>query len=85
MVFSRHALDAMTRRGATCEEVERAIRRAEQIPANKGRMAFRKDFSHQTIWKDRYYEHKQVMPLVAEKADRLVVVTVCTFFFGGGG
>jgi len=48
-------------------------------------MAFRKNFLHQALWKGRYYENKQVMPFVAEEADRLIVVTVYTFFFGGEG
>jgi len=85
IVFCEHALDAMIDRGATCEEVEQAIRRGEQIPAKKGRIAVRKNFLHQRLWKGRYYENKQVMPIVAEEPDRLVVGTVYTFFFGGEG
>jgi len=30
IVFSQHALDAMADRGATCEEVEQAIRQGER-------------------------------------------------------
>jgi len=85
IISSRHALGAMIDRGATCEEAEEAIRQGEQIPVKKGRIAFRKNFPHQAPWEGRYYENKQVMPVVAEEADCLVVVTVYTFFFGGEG
>ena len=30
-----------------------------------------------------YYELKQVMPVIADEADRLVVITVYVFYFGG--
>ena len=33
------------------------------------------------IWGDKYYRIKQVAPVVAEEDDRIVVVTVYTFFF----
>ena len=35
------------------------------------------------IWKGRYYEVKQVTPIVVEDEDRIVVVTVYVFYFGG--
>ena len=84
IVFSRHALDQVPARGATPEEVEAAIRSGEQVPAKAGRRAYRKNFPFQKHWKGRYYETKQVMPSVVEEAERLVVVTVYVFYFGGG-
>jgi hypothetical protein len=52
-------------------------------PAKKGRLAFRKNFSYTGAWKGKYYQIKQVMPIVAEEADEFVVVTVYVYFFGG--
>ncbi len=81
--FSKHALGNMADRGASTEEVGQAIRTGEQAPAKKGRLSFRKNFSYNAEWKGKYYQAKQVVPIVAEKADELVVVTVYVFFIGG--
>ena len=81
--FSQHALENLFDRGASKEEAEQAIRTGEQLPAQKGRTAFRKNFSHNAMWKGKYYQAKQVMPIVVEEPDRFVVVTVYVFFIGG--
>lgn len=83
IAFSSHALDQMPVRGATVEEGEEAIRSGEQVPAKEGRQAYRKNFPFRGLWKGRYYETKQVMPIVVEEPERLVVVTVYVFYFGG--
>jgi hypothetical protein len=81
--FSRHALDNIIDRGASREEAEQAIRTGERLPAKKGRIAFRKNFSHNGMWKGKFYQAKQVMPIVVDEPDRFVVVTVYVFFIGG--
>ncbi|MEW6481502.1 MAG: DUF4258 domain-containing protein [bacterium] len=83
--FSQHSLDNMVDRGATREEVELAIMNGESFPAKKGRIAFRKNFSYNDMWKGRFYNVKQVMPIVVEEPNRLMVVTVYVFFIGGMG
>lgn len=81
--FSQHALDNMGDRGASKEDIELAIRTGECFPAKKGRLCFRKNFSYNAMWKGKFYQVKQVMPIVAEEPERLVVVTVYVFFIGG--
>lgn len=81
--FSQHALDNMADRGASKEEVELSIRTGECLPAKKGRLSFRKNFSYNDTWKGKFYQAKQVMPIVVEEPDRFVVVTVFVFFIGG--
>ncbi|MGB9613196.1 MAG: DUF4258 domain-containing protein [Candidatus Margulisiibacteriota bacterium] len=81
--FSQHALDQLQDRGATKEEVIKTIREGEQVPAKKGRLAFRKNFSFEAEWKGKIYKVKQVMPIIIEESDKLVVITVYTFYFGG--
>ena len=81
--FSRHAFDNIIDRGASREEAEQAIRTGERLPAKKGRIAFRKIFSHNGMWKGKFYQAKQVMPIVVDEPDRFVVVTVFVFFIGG--
>ena len=46
-------------------------------------MNFRKNFSFNATWKGRYYDVKQVVPIVAEEQDAWVVITVYVFYFGG--
>jgi hypothetical protein len=83
IVFSTHALEQMADRGANASDVEIAMHEGEEIPAKQGRKAFRKNFAFNSQWKGRYYEVKQVVPIVAEEADTLVVITVYVFYFGG--
>jgi hypothetical protein len=83
IVFSKHALEQMPDRGATNEEVEAAIRAGEVLPAKNKRLAFRKNFPFNKDWKGRHYAVKQVMPIVSEEPDKMVVVTVYVFYFGG--
>ena len=74
----------MEDRGATTQEVAQAIRVGERVPAKGRRVAFRKNFPYRREWKGRFYETKQVMPIVAEESEEFVVVTVYVFFLGGG-
>lgn len=71
----------MIERGTNRQEVEQAIRRGRQVPAEAGRIAFRLNLRFEKSWKGKYYGTKQVMPIVAELPDRYVVVTVLTFYF----
>jgi hypothetical protein len=83
IVLSQHAVDQMPSRGTTPTEVEEAIRGGEAVAAKGGRMAYRKNFPFRRQWKGRYYETKQVLPIVVEEPDSLVVITVYVFYFGG--
>lgn len=83
IIFSQHALDQLADRGTTREEVIQAIQEGEKQTAKKGRIAFKKNFSFEKIWKERYYSSKQVMPIVVEEEGQYIVVTVYVFFYGG--
>lgn len=82
--FSAHALDQLADRGATKEQVEESIRSGESLPAKKGRLAFRKNFTYTSEWKGRFYATKQVMPIVVQEGADMVVITVYVFYFGEG-
>lgn len=82
IVFSQHALDQLGDRGASEEEVKQAIQEGEEIPAKKGRRAYRKNFPFGCQWKGKHYEVKQVMPIIAEETEKRVVITVYVFYFG---
>jgi len=85
IVFSQHSLDHMPSRGTTRDEVEETVRSGERLSAKRGGYAYRKNFSYRSEWKGRYYETKQVMPVVVVEGDATVVVTVYVFYFGGRG
>ena len=81
IVFSRHALDQAHERGATEDEVRQAISEGESVPARGARGGYRLNFPFGRSWGGQVYAIKQVMPIVAEEADRIVVVTVYVFYF----
>ena len=83
VIFSRHSRDQLRDRGATEAEVREAILNGERVPAKRGRVAFRKNFSYRSEWKGKYYEIKQVMPIVIHEGNAFMVVTVYVFYFGG--
>jgi hypothetical protein len=83
IIFSKHALEQLADRGTFQEEVKFVIQQGEQIPAKKGRIAFRKNFVFKLTWKEKYYEIKQVIPIVKEEANKYIVITVYVFYFGG--
>jgi len=71
----------MLDRGASESEVEVAVRRGNPEPTRKGRLMFRKNLAFYSHWRGKFYAVKQVAPIVAEEADRLVVVTVFVYYF----
>jgi predicted N-formylglutamate amidohydrolase len=79
--FSRLALQQMSERGATEDEVLEAICSGEPVPAKHGRLGYRKNFQYERLWGGRYYAVKQVLAIIAEEPETLVVVTVYTFYF----
>jgi len=83
IIFSQHALEQMANREVSQEEVEITIYEGEPVPAKKGRIAFRKNFSFESEHKGKYYDVKQVMPIIAEENDGYIVITVYAFYFGG--
>jgi hypothetical protein len=81
IVFSEHALQQMCERGATREEVQRAITQGEEFPAKKGRKGYRLNFPFNALWGGKEYGTKQVVPIVVEDPPERVVVTVYVFYF----
>jgi hypothetical protein len=85
LVFTQHARQRMHERGAREEDVRLAVRTGEREPAQRGLVLYRLNLQFNREWDGRYYGVQQVVPVVAEEADRLVVVTVYTFYFQEGG
>jgi hypothetical protein len=79
--FSFHAQLQCTERGATEAEVVQAIRKGLPEPVKLGRWMYRLNLPFDAQWQGRHYAVKQVCPVVADKADGIVVITVYTFYF----
>jgi len=81
IVFTAHARQRIKERGTTEANVELAIRSGEREPAQRNLAMFRLNLEFQREWDGRYYAVQQIAPVVAEEENRIVVVTVLTFYF----
>ena len=81
IVFSAHAKSQMIERGASKEEVIETIYDGESVPAKHGRIGYRKNFQYNNKWGEKFYHIKQVMPIVKKEHNKIVVITVYTFYF----
>ncbi len=79
--LSQHALEQCEERGASKEEVLRAVREGLREPARQGRIVCRLNADFAAEWQDKYYAVKQVAPIIVEEGDETIVVTVYTFYF----
>jgi hypothetical protein len=79
--LSDHAHSRLAFRGTNVAEVRAAVKRGVRAPAKKGRWMCRLNFQYNQAWRGRHYAIKQVAPVIAERADEIVVITVYTFFF----
>ena len=81
IVFTAHARQRIKERGTTEADVDLAIRTGERERAQRDLAMFRLNLEFQREWDGRYYAIQQVAPIVAEEENRIVVVTVLTFYF----
>ena len=68
-------------RGATEDEVRHSIELGSRETAKHGRELCRFNFAFGQTWQGRLYAIKQVAPVIKEKANEIVVITVYTFYF----
>lgn len=76
IVLTRHAREKMLERLTTEAEVIQTIRDARWQPAEKGRYRASGWYRFRTEHDGTFYAGKDVVPIFAEEADRIVVVTV---------
>jgi len=76
-----HALERLSERGVTEDEVVTTVQTGEQFLAKFGRTGFRKSFRFDTLWQGRFYATKQVEVFaVPEEADWLVITVVTRYY-----
>ncbi|MFQ5724169.1 MAG: DUF4258 domain-containing protein [Terriglobia bacterium] len=78
--LTQHARRQMEARKATLDEVEAAIRTAPWKQSERGRSMTAKLFPFHQEHFGRFYRAKEVVPIFVEETDRIVVITVYTFF-----
>jgi len=81
IVFTTHARLRMEQRGAREEDVREAIRSGQREQGQRGLFLYRLNLEFKREWDGQYYAIQQVVPVVAEEEQRIVVVTVYTFYF----
>lgn len=82
--LTEHAVEKMADRGVSLREIQEAIRLGRREAAQRGLAQYRLNLEYGGIWGGKYYRMKQVLPVVAEEAERYVVVTVYAFYFQEG-
>ena len=68
-----HALDRISERGSSKEEVQKTIEKGEQFPAKFGRTGFRKNFVFDDMWRGKHYNTKQVEVYAVWENDNWVI------------
>lgn len=81
VVITAHARRRIADRGTTEEDVVRAIRTGRREAAQRGLFLYRLNIEYRREWDGRHYAVQQVAPVVADEPDRIVVVTVYTFYY----
>lgn len=80
LYFTRHARRQMEARNATPEQVEAVIRTASWRSGERGRYTASKVFPFHGQHFGRFYAAKELVPVFVEESDRIVIITVYTFF-----
>ena len=81
IVFTRYARERAALRGATEDDVVRAVHEGKPEAAHRGLSQFRLNLEFQKKWAGNWYAVQQIVPVLAEEADRLVVITVYAYYF----
>ncbi len=79
--FHPHARERIEERGATEEEVVRAVEEGESFPAKYGRTGFRRNFHFGGTWRGKKYLTKQVEAYAVKEGNDWMVITVITRYF----
>lgn len=79
--LTRHAKEQAAERGAIEAEVKETVLKGARRPAKHGREMCRFNFAFGGVWQGKRYSVKQVAPVITEKANEIVVITVYTFYF----
>ena len=82
VIISQHAAQRMAQRGATLEEVERAVRTAPRQSTQRGKWNARHIFPFDALSpvNGQHYTYKTVDAIFADDPTSIVVVTVKVYY-----
>ena len=80
IIFTKHAIQRLEERKTNIEEVKQAIQTSKWQKAEKERLTCALSFSFKNMHFDKYYCSKEVVPIFVEEKNRIVVITVYTYF-----
>lgn len=76
-----HAVQRLSERGVTHDEVLATVEYGERFAAKFGRIGFRRNFAYNAVWRGRPYATKQVEAFaILENEDWLVITVIVKFF-----
>jgi hypothetical protein len=76
-----HALERLSERGVTEDEVAATVLEGESFPAKFGRTGFRKSFRFESTWQERFYATKEVEAIAVREGEDWLVITVVTRYY----
>lgn len=79
--FHPHALERITERGTTEDEVIETINKGEEFPAKYGRIGFSHNFPFNDMWHDKFYVNKQLEVYAVKQDNDWLVITIITKYF----
>jgi len=81
IIFSKHSLEQCKERGTNENEVINTINIGVSENVKNGRIMFKANFAFNSVWNGNFYAIKQVAPVIVEEVDKIIVITVYTFYF----
>jgi hypothetical protein len=76
-----HALERLSERGVTEDEVVATVQAGESFTAKFGRTGFRRNFRFDSIWRGRHYATKEVEAFAVREGEDWLVLTVVTRYY----
>jgi hypothetical protein len=81
IIVHPHALQRLSERGATEEEVITTVQKGEQFMAKHGRVGFRLNFLFNGQWNCKHYATKQIETYAVLENETWIVITLIVKFF----
>src|SRR5213594_4350090 len=76
-----HALERLSERGVTEDEVVATVQSGESFPAKFGRTGFRRNFRFDSRWRGQHYATKEVEAFAVREGEDWLVLTVVTRYY----
>ena len=81
IIIHPHAIQRLSERGATEDEVILTVKTGEQFIAKHGRTGFRLNFLYNNLWNGKHYASKQIEAYAVLENDTWMVITLIVKFF----